>query len=81
MNDGPLFEKHRERVEQRREERKERIKDESSFRRLFGFGLLAGVVLLLLNLLVIGAVIAVVLWVALTILQHFGVLMLAVGVV
>lgn len=62
---------------EQREKHRERAKENSTIRRWFGFGLLATLVLVVLNLLVYGAVVAVVLWVALTILQHFGVLMLA----
>lgn len=42
--------------------------------------LLLTIVVVALNLLFYGALAAVVLWVALTLLQHFGVLMLGIGV-
>ena len=56
------------------EKHKERAKEKSMIRRVFGFGLLATVVVIALNLVIYGAIVAVVLWVGLTILQHFGVL-------
>ena len=67
--------------EQREKREREREENAGLFRRVFGWGLAAAVVLVVLNLLIIVATVAVVLWVALTILQHFGVLMLFVGVV
>lgn len=68
--DSPFF-------REQREKHKERAKEQSAIRRWFGFGLAATLVIIVLNLLIYGAVVAVVLWVVLTILQHFGVLMLA----
>lgn len=62
------------------QDHKERLKEQSAIRRWFGFGLAAALVILVINLLAYGAIVAVVLWVALTILQHFDVLMLGVGV-
>lgn len=62
---------------EQREKRKEQAKEQSAIRRWFGFGLLATFILVVLNLLIYGAIVAVVLWVALTLLQHFDVLVLA----
>ena len=67
--DSPFF-------NEQREKHKERVKEQSVIRRWFGFGLAATLVLVVINLLIYGALVAVVLWVALTILQHFGVLVL-----
>lgn len=68
--DSPFFRKQRERREERRKE------NAGLFRRIFGWGVLAVLVSIVIQLLLVGAVVAVILWVALTILQHFGVLMI-----
>ena len=74
MNDDPFDSQF---FREQREKHRERAKEQSAIRRWFGFGLLATLVIVVLNLLFYGGLVAVVLWVALTILQHFGVLMLA----
>ena len=75
MNDDPFDSAF---FNEQREKHRERAKEQSAIRRWFGFGLLATLVIVAINLLVYGAVVAVVLWVALTILQHFGVLAMVV---
>ncbi len=61
------------------DQREELKEDAGLFRRVFGWGMAAAIVGFVLQLVVLGATVAVVLWVALTILQHFSVLMIAGG--
>ena len=78
MNDDPFSSDFFQEAE---EKHKEHVKENSVIRRVFGFGLLATVVVLVLNLVIYGAIVAVVLWVALTVLKHFGVLTIVLGAI
>lgn len=78
MRDNDPFDSRFFREQQ--EKREEEIKENAGlFRRVFGWGLAAAIVGLVIQLVVLGAAVAVVLWVAMTILQHFGVLMISGG--